>query len=83
MIIPPVIFNGLVNLIITVTQAHLGENYLQQSFHNWIILYIVWILFDWPWLETLAKSIRKDYQTVIKLKAVNQTKKKVTKNHDK
>lgn len=65
--VPPAIFNGLVNLIITVTQDHLGENYLQQHFHNWIVLYIVWILFAWPWLEALAKSIRKDYQNVLKV----------------
>lgn len=80
---PPIIFNWLVNLIINISQTHLGESYLEQGFQNWIILYIVWILFAWPWLETITKAIRKDYQTVLKLKLVKKSKNKKDKKNDK
>lgn len=80
---PPIIFNWLVNLIINISQNHLGESYLEQGFQNWIILYIGWILFAWPWLENITKAIRKDYQTVLKLKLVKKSKNKKDKNNDK
>lgn len=67
-IIPPAIFNILIRWLINLIQAHLGEEYIAQSFHHFWLLLIGWLFFSLPWITQLSQIIIQNLKLKLKRK---------------